>query len=208
MSGGQKGHLTSLNQMKKLILILIPVLILGVWKFSQSSNQPRIAPNPQQDLSSIGMVQGQSTQNRVPTKLTIAKIGVEASVEQVGLDKEGKMDVPKKSEDVGWYLLGSRPGEKGNTVMAGHFDKVNGSPAVFWNLNKLETGDKVQVTDDQNGIFIYKVVDKKTYADKDFPLQEVFGPTDRYRLNLITCQGTWDGKNYSNREVVYSELVK
>jgi sortase (surface protein transpeptidase) len=146
----------------------------------------------------------------IPITLQIPKINVKADVESVAMDKEGKMDIPKKDENVAWYNLGGRVGKMGNAVFAGHLDTKTGSPAVFWDISKLTVGDEISVLDDQGKKYIYKVVNKKTYPDARFPLQEVFGDTTKKRLNLITCQGTYDksAHNYSDRLVVYSELVE
>src|SRR5437764_1044364 len=62
-----------------------------------------------------------------PKNLKIPKIGIIANSESVGLDSQGRMDVPKKAEDVGWYNLGFKVGEKGSVVLDGHFDDVTGA---------------------------------------------------------------------------------
>lgn len=31
--------------------------------------------------------------------------------------------------------------------MAGHLDDINGNPAVFWDISKLQTGDEILVAD-------------------------------------------------------------
>lgn len=145
----------------------------------------------------------------LPVKIQIPKIGVNAEIESVGLDKQNKMDVPKLAENVAWYNLGVKPGEKGSAVMAGHLDKITGAPAVFYKLSTLTPGDKITVVNRSGDNLIFKVTRISKYPDKQFPLQEVFaGPTDTARLNLITCEGVFDQKtkNYSDRVVVYSEL--
>ncbi len=143
-----------------------------------------------------------------PQTLNIPKIGVHATVEPVGLDAKGAMAVPLRSSDVSWYDNGPAPGEAGNVAISGHLDTETGKPAVFWNLEKLEVGDTIEVVDVQGSKYTYIVTDKKTYDVDNFPLEEVFGPTDKKRLNLITCQGEYNEqrKSYSQRVVVYSEL--
>src|SRR5476649_486493 len=65
-----------------------------------------------------------------PVFLEIPRFNIIANIESVAMDKEGRMDVPKKAEDVAWYNLGYTPGEKGNAVLDGHLDKSSGAPAV------------------------------------------------------------------------------
>lgn len=144
----------------------------------------------------------------VPTKFSIPKLGVTANVESVAMDAQGRMDIPKSDFDVAWYNLGFKPGSVGSAVIDGHFDRASGAPAVFYNLNKLTTGDKIVVSDDQGHQLTFVVTDKELYPFNDFPLQKVFNTTDQPRLNLITCDGVWDSTahNYSQRLVVYATL--
>lgn len=144
-----------------------------------------------------------------PLTFSIPSLGIQnAAVESVGLDKEGKMDIPKKDENVAWYNLGAKPGEVGNAVLAGHLDTKSGSPAVFYNISKLKPGDELQVKSKDGKEYKYSVTSVERYELAEFPLIEVFGAGDKPRLNLITCEGNYDkdSRLYSHRLVVYSEL--
>lgn len=143
-----------------------------------------------------------------PIRLRIHKIGVDASVESVGMDAKGNMDVPKNDEHVAWFNLGYKMGEAGNTVLAGHLDTKTGAPAVFWDLKKLKAGDEIVVTGDNGKEYIYEVTHVQTYAANAFPLQDVFGSYAKNRVNLITCEGQYrESTGYSDRTVVFSELT-
>ena len=143
-----------------------------------------------------------------PQTFSIPKIHVTATVESVGMDQEGRMDVPSNADNVAWYNLGFRPGAKGSAVFAGHYDKESGDPAVFWDIKQLAKGDEVVVADASGKTYTYAVVRTAQYPYNEFPLQEVFGQSEKAMLNLITCQGNWDDnkQNYSHRMVVYTEL--
>ena len=143
-----------------------------------------------------------------PVTLIIPKLGITTQVELAGLDSTGAMEVPKLPEDVAWYKLGARPGMPGNAVIAGHLDWTAG-PAVFWHLNELSSGDTVTVVDDKQVSWEFKVTKVASYAYIQFPLQHVFGDGSEANLNLITCAGQFNHstKNYSNRMVVYTQLV-
>jgi LPXTG-site transpeptidase (sortase) family protein len=143
-------------------------------------------------------------------RLEIPAIGVDALVEHVGLTEDLAMDVPSKTENVAWYKLGYRPGERGSAVIAGHLDTATGAPAVFWNLESLEPGDEIFVQG-ADGIRRRFIVDYHTrYPYDDAPVQEIFGPAPVPRLALITCKGTWDriNRNYSHRVVVYATAAQ
>lgn len=145
----------------------------------------------------------------IPVKISIPKIDVEADIESVAMDSEGRMDVPKDDDNTAWYNPGFRPGLNGSAVIAGHYDKKSGAPSVFYDVNKLSAGDEIVVTDDKGVEYTFAVVRLEKYPDATFPIQQVFSASDVPQLNLITCQGTWDSAsgNYSDRMVVFSKLV-
>src|SRR5205085_12052058 len=82
-----------------------------------------------------------------PTRLLIPAIGVNASVEGVEILPNGEMATPTQHpfDDVGWFDLGTKPGDRGSAVFDGHLDRPGGYPAVFWNLRNLHPGDEVLV---------------------------------------------------------------
>ena len=143
-----------------------------------------------------------------PQRLHIPTLQVQAAIEQVGLDQAGNMDVPQDTNNVAWYRFGPAPGQAGNSVIAGHLDSKEG-PAIFYRLGELAAGDEVIVSNSRGHLHRFRVTQVARYPFDQFPLHDVFGPTDKYRLNLITCEGVFDRgtKNYSHRIVVYTELI-
>lgn len=143
-----------------------------------------------------------------PSTLHIPSLHISTTIESVGLDKEGNMDVPSNPSNVAWYNKGFYPGTLGNAVFAGHVDTPTGAPAVFSDLKQLKIGDSITVTDTGTTEWKYSVVGVQSYPYDNFPLREVFGKKDKKRLNLITCTGTFDQskQTYNDRLVVYSEL--
>lgn len=146
----------------------------------------------------------------LPVQLRIPAIGVDAYIEHVGLTEDLAMGVPSKTENVAWYKLGYRPGERGTAVIAGHLDTVTGAPAVFWRLESLEPGDEITVRG-LDGIRRRFIVESRArYLYDEAPVQRIFGPAEAPRLALITCQGAWDraNRNYSHRVVVYATAAQ
>ena len=194
----------------KKILFLFFCVIVGIIAGSKlllpTSSHP-LAPlnQPSQITTSSSQTQVGSL---IPQTLTIPSLKVTATVESVGMDSQGRMDVPKNDFNAAWYNLGFKPGDKGSAVIDGHFDRASGAPAVFYELDSLKNGEKIIVSDG-NGKTLTFIVTKKVYYPFDaFPLEEVFNTTDKPRLNLITCDGVYDTSthNYSQRLVIYSEL--
>lgn len=143
-----------------------------------------------------------------PVHLKIPRISVDASIEYVGLTPGGAMDITKKPDDVSWYELGPRPGERGSAVIAGHYGTwKDGAHSVFDNLSTLERGDTISVEDDQGATTTFIVRDSRLYDPKS-NASDVFESSDGIaHLNLITCDGVWDAisKSYSKRLVVFTD---
>lgn len=142
----------------------------------------------------------------IPTRLTIPAINVDANVKPYGLDESGAMAVPEDGETVAWFEPGTKPGAKGNAVLAAHVDDYTG-PAIFFYLKDLDIGDEVIVEDgDQTLTFV--VTGKEAYPYNQAPIRTIFGPTNNQQLNLITCTGLYDRKtnNHQERLVIYTEL--
>lgn len=152
-------------------------------------------------------VESQNESKALPVRLIIPNINVNATVKDVGVTSKGIMGVPKNAMDAGWFNLGPRPGEMGSAVIAGHLNGESGQEAVFTNLNKLVKGDQLYVENDKGEIFTFVVRESRIYglgyAD------DVFSRNDGVHLNLVTCDGVWDGgiKSYSKRLVVFSDIT-
>jgi sortase A len=115
------------------------------------------------------------------------------------------MGVPSNYIDVAWYELGTRPGMPGNAVIAGHLDSTTG-PAVFYQLERLRPGDDIYVTTHSGEEIRFVVEGTEAYHVNDAPLERIFGPSQTPRLNLITCDGTfdWSRREYDQRLVVFA----
>jgi LPXTG-site transpeptidase (sortase) family protein len=147
-----------------------------------------------------------------PARLIIPAIHLDASVETVGLKADGDLDTPQEHplDDVGWYNMGPQPGARGSAVIDGHLDRPGGTPAVFWYLNNLHTGDDVIVISTQGRTLHFRVTHIQAYQPQNAPLQAIFGDTSGSYLNLITCAGDWVPSEHqtTQRLVVYTSLVE
>ncbi len=153
-----------------------------------------------------------------PVWLSAPAAHIDASVINVGETADGAMDAPEGPNNdpiwftTFWWEYGAKPGQIGNTVIAGHLDRKDGSPAVFWWLDLLKPGDSVYVSTSQGTTLRYVVTDVETYLNPssgpdDPVLQRIFGPAKTANLNLITCAGDWTGKEYTKKLVVYTTLA-
>lgn len=195
--------------MVKILITIVVVIIAGILIGTSASTLVK-TDNDKQVLSTQSELPTQETAPLpgLPVKVKIPSINIDTEIESVANDAKGRMDIPKDDMNTAWYNPGYRPGMDGNAVLAGHFDKKDGSPAVFWDLEKLSEGDEIIVTDDKGKEWKFKVTKAHKHANKDFPLETVFGPATEPMLNLITCDGEWtEETGYKDRYVVYSKLV-
>ncbi|GCE45717.1 LPXTG-site transpeptidase (sortase) family protein [Thermosporothrix hazakensis] len=143
-------------------------------------------------------------------QLEIPAIKLKAPVESVGILPTGEMGLPTHNpwEHVGLYRFGPKPGEKGSAVIAGHLDRPGGKPAVFWDLRRLQPGDRILISSGQERQ-TFKVIRLVTYKPTEAPLNEIFGRSDGYYLNLITCAGDWvpELQRTTERLVVFTQRV-
>ncbi len=139
--------------------------------------------------------------------LVIPSINVNAPIVREGLTKTGAMAVPNVAASVGWYKLGTFPGQKGSAVLAGHVSTIDHSQAAFNKIDLLKKGDKIIIEIDKLTSLTFIVQSSHNYGPNDKPL-EVFNKDDGKYLNLITCDGKWDSSRhiFSNRLVVFTTL--
>jgi LPXTG-site transpeptidase (sortase) family protein len=142
-----------------------------------------------------------------PSRLRIPALGVDAWVGAVGLRKDGSMDVPDNLWTSSWLANGSRPGQVGNTVIAGH--RGVGTPALFSHLENVLPGDRIYVSDAAGNQLTY-VVTRVAALDLSTSTQvAVFGPNTAQQLVLITCYGRYvqSARTYDHRLVVFSQAL-
>lgn len=145
----------------------------------------------------------------LPVRLKIPAIGVDSAIEDALITADGRMDVPLGSKNVAWFALGPHPGQVGSSVIGGHFGMSNGVPFVFYDLDKLNVGDKIYIVDDKDDTLSFVVRSIKLF-DRDADATTVFTSEDGLaHLNLITCEGVWNKINdsYPKRRVVFTDAL-
>jgi sortase A len=146
--------------------------------------------------------------NNPINRLVIPSIGVDAYVETMGIEKNGKMAVPDNYTDVGLYEGSVPPGERGSAVMGAHVDNGSSINGVFKKLSLIETGDEIFYFNQKGEKITFTVSNKEIYDRDKKDTSKVFSQHDTERLNLITCFGEWlpHENTYDKRLVVYTEL--
>ena len=145
----------------------------------------------------------------VPVHLTIPRIGVSVGLSVLGLNAKGTVNTPTNFAVPGWYRGDRSPGQKGSAVILGHVDSTNG-PAVFYKLDKLGLGNRVDVTLRNGKKLTFAVIGVRMFEKTNFPDQLVYGARDYPALQLVTCGGIFDPStgHYLSNIVVFTALIK
>lgn len=144
-----------------------------------------------------------------PRQVRIAALNVTADVLEMGLDEDGRLQVPEDGGHVGWWGGGSAPAEAGPAVLVGHVD-WGGQPAVFHGLTNLAAGDVVEVEDAEGVVSRFAVRRTEQHPKDDLPTAAVYGDTDEPTLRLITCAGPFDAQvgHYTDNLIVFAEPLE
>ncbi len=146
-----------------------------------------------------------------PARLEIPAIGIAAPLEPLGLDEEQRIEAPERWDFAGWYDVGFRPGEAGNALISGHYDREDGEAAVFYRLGELEPGQRIYVSYPGGERYRFLVEDRRMVdaaAVDRAAWDAIFGPADEPRLSLVTCDGVWDAElgSYDQRLILHASL--
>ncbi len=177
--------------------LLSGALLIGGWRFFEANFT---LPLP------AGNGSAQADAYAAPEHIAIPAIGVSAKVIPVGVAADGSMDVAHNQFDVAWYDLGPRPGADGTAVLAGHLDTKLTPTAVFYNLNKLQPGDEVIITDASGRTLNFRVSESQTIP-YNAATGDIFTNQGPSRIALVTCAGYWikAKKSYSERLIVFAD---
>ena len=151
-------------------------------------------------------------QTSQPVSLSIPSLGVKSALLDLGLNKDGTVQVPSLTDPdskAGWYKNSPTPGAVGPAIILGHIDSKQFGPGVFYELGTLKPGQEIDVTRQDGTVAVFKVDGVRSYPKNMFPTKDVYGNIDHAGLRLITCGGTFDpGKHsYESNIVAYASLV-
>ncbi|GIF47468.1 LPXTG-site transpeptidase (sortase) family protein [Asanoa ferruginea] len=188
-------------------LAVIAVVAVRFLEFDGASPvaEKAVAPPAASATASTG---GQAAAAQ-PTELRIPSIGVRSPLVDLGRLADGTLEVPTDYQVAGWYAGGPSPGDAGGppAVIAGHVDSTSG-PAVFYRLHELKKGSKIEVSGIDGAVRTFTVYRMADYPKTGFPTGEVYAPSDRAELRLITCSGDFDraAGAYVDNLVAYATL--
>lgn len=146
-------------------------------------------------------------------KFTIPSLGINAPVEDLGVDSTNTMETPtRENTDVGWYHIWDHPGWDGNAVFSAHVYWEN-IPAPFQKLYSLPEGAEIDVEMNNGQVYKYQVISKNQYNRDTIPMGDIIWPKTRPAgeqwITMITCGGDLDstGWEYISRDVVVAKRI-
>lgn len=202
-----------------LILIGVTALIASVFIIYKNSHRAE----PQDPLGTTQAVPSsiKPTQKTIaaysvapdlPKYISIPAIDItQTRIIQLGLLNNGQIATPDNIYDTGWYNGSAKPGQNGAMFIYGHVSSWT-ADGIFYNLNKLKSGNTVTIVRGDNTTFTYRVVSLKVYPYTKVDMHAVLSPvsTDTPGLNLMTCTGQVikGTSEFNERLVVFTSLVK
>lgn len=80
---------------------------------------------------------------------------------------------------------------------------------MFYRLDKLRQGARVEVTPGDSSIAVFAVTSVERFNKNRLPAERVYGEMRAVGLRLITCGGAWIGGSvgYADNVVAFAELV-
>jgi hypothetical protein len=145
-----------------------------------------------------------------PVRLTVPGRGVDAPVDPVGIEPDGRMTLPDDVDRVGWYRFGPVPGEPGSAVVAGHVDDREQGLGALAPLRETEVGDEVVLSDAGGTSTRWRVLSRELFEKQALPLDLLFAREGPPRLTLITCGGPFlpEFGSYRDNVVVVAEALR
>lgn len=140
----------------------------------------------------------------VPIALKIPSIDVVSEVVPVGVDADQQVVIPEDISQVGWYRFGATPGTGvGSSVIVGHRDGRNYGVGAFYDLERLDVGDPISLTNEAGEQVTYQVTGVESIKKSKLPFRELFRETGEETLTLISCIGYYEpGVGYEANIIV------
>jgi sortase (surface protein transpeptidase) len=143
-----------------------------------------------------------------PVRLRIPSIGIDSTLIELGLQDDGRIEVPPSGFPAGWFTGAPTPGELGPAVVVGHVD-WDRKPGVFFDLWQMTAGETIAIAREDGSMAVFRVTEVLQVSKDAFPTQAVYGDLDHAGLRLITCGGVFDQerRRYVDNLIVFAVLV-
>jgi len=144
-----------------------------------------------------------------PVELLVPDLGIDMSIDSVGVAEDGQMEVPADALRAGWYRFGPSPGQLGVAVVAAHAGSFITPRGPFYDLNRAEPGMLIEVRTADGSLATFEIAGVEVAVKDGLDLRPYFDRSGEPRLVLITCGGAWDdaAQSYRSNVIVTARLV-
>lgn len=208
-----KKNIRKLLAIIAVIIVLFSGLIILISTKDNKKSEPNTAPitystpSPSEEKPDNNFIWQGALDH--PKKITIASVGVDGYVQNVGVDQNQEVAVPNNIHMAGWFAESVSPGQKGLSIIDGHVDG-NTQAAIFNNLANIKKGAEILVELGDGSVKKFEVIKTDVVDVKDAPnILFSQNPKVSSQLNLITCIGNYDqsSQRYDKRIIVSSKLL-
>ena len=178
------------------------------------ADQPQSAPRTTTSTvpwASVRLDDEKPVTAAIPVRIQIVVIDLEAPVLPLGVVSEtGQMEVPENVDEVGWYRYGPAPGSPGSAVLAAHVDMAGEGPGVFFHLDRLRMGDRIDVDFDDGTTSTFVVSNAERVPKGELNFDSVFSPVGQPLLRLVTCGGSFNRtiRSYDDNVVITAHPLR
>lgn len=128
-----------------------------------------------------------------PTRIEVPALGIDMTIQPVGLDADGNMGLFDDPAIAAWYQWGPAPAsDAGSTVVAAHVDSLEYRVLPFARLRDAAPGTEVFVTDAAGTRHAYAVQTLEVFDKEIVDWEAAFDRSGAPRLTLVTCGGEFD----------------
>ena len=167
--------------------------------------EPTLAPTAVVDVPTSSAALGAVRQPVPPVRVQIPSSGLDVPIRPVGVEPDGKLELPEDIRVAGWYKYGSDPlSATGSTVIAAHLDSLPQGIGPFAALRDVTQGTEVVVTTADGAELRYAVESVQSILKSEVPLSDIFDRAGAPRVILVTCGGPWSDamRNYTDNIIV------
>jgi len=179
------------------------VLATGEATTESSSNSVVI---PSEEPVTADQMAAYTTAPDLPRYISIPLIGIRAIVKPVSVEQDGAVGVPSNVFMTSWFDQSAKPSDStGALLITGHYSGPRGV-GIFHDLNKLDSGDIIEIEQGDGTLISFRVVEKLVYQLVDVEMAKAITSADpaKLGLNLMTCEGHFDRdtRSYDHRLLI------
>ena len=195
-------------------VVIVALLMIGAQALFSLPGQSPADPAPGADAAGAPPTAPSASPSALqmeasePAALEVPSLEVDSPLLRLG-QQDGKdlVELPNPVTKPGWFEKSATPGEPGVATIVGYIERGPEEPGAFVQLAKLKEGHEIHVSRDNGSTATFTVDKIEYYAEGEMPAEEVYTPSDRPELRIITCGGALHEDDPPGNAVVFAHLT-